>query len=397
MVPWTSKYRPTSLKEVYSQDKAILVLKNFIENFSKQKKKALLLYGPPGCGKTSSIYAVMKDLDLEILEVNASDVRNKEAIETIIGASLKQQSLFQKQKVILLDEVDGVSGTKDRGGVAALVPLIQETKFPIICTANDAYSDKLKALRKECILVGFNPLNTKDVLQILKKICEFEKIKFDESELSILAEKAEGDLRGAINDLETLSSNSKELLNGHSDAISNREKKLSILKALSLVLKNKDSNITKEAFQNIDEDMDEVIMWMDQNLPKEYFGESLARAFDHLSRADVFKGRIRRWQYWRFLVYMDALLSGGIGSAKDTINANSFTYEQNKRPLTIWIYNNKLAKKKAMAEAIAKRTHTSKKESFKNIAYLMPLLNSEKGKGVIEELGLDEELVEGLK
>jgi replication factor C large subunit len=97
----------------------------------------LVLHGPPGTGKTASVHALARELDLELIEVNASDVRNKASINELLGAALGQQSLFFKGNVILVDEADGLSGTKDRGGLQAVLALVKEARYPVIITANE--------------------------------------------------------------------------------------------------------------------------------------------------------------------------------------------------------------------------------------------------------------------
>ena len=110
MVPWIKKYEPKSSDDIVGQEDAVKYLKEFITNPKKRKKKAIILYGPSGNGKTSSVYAISNELDLELIEVNASDFRNKDKIESTIGQSSKQMSLFGKSKIILVDEIDGLSG-----------------------------------------------------------------------------------------------------------------------------------------------------------------------------------------------------------------------------------------------------------------------------------------------
>ncbi len=96
---WIKKYEPKSISDIEGQDEAIGELDSFVSNFSKQKKKAALLYGPSGSGKTVSVYAVAEKYNFEILEVNASDFRNKDQIESKVGNASKQMSLFTKGKV----------------------------------------------------------------------------------------------------------------------------------------------------------------------------------------------------------------------------------------------------------------------------------------------------------
>ena len=123
MIPFTKKYAASSFKDIRGQDAAIAQLKDFVLNFKKQKKKALLLYGPSGTGKTTSVHALAHDVGLEIVEVNASDTRNKENINDIVGNYSKQGSLFARKKLIMIDEIDGLN-IKDRGAVSEIIKVI---------------------------------------------------------------------------------------------------------------------------------------------------------------------------------------------------------------------------------------------------------------------------------
>ena len=119
-LPWTLKYQPQSLKSFSLHATQIQQMQNFIETFKKQKKKAMLIHGPTGCGKTVAVHALAHDSNLELIEMNASDFRNKEGVLSIIGTASKQRSLFSSGKIILVDEVDGLSGNQDRGGISAI-------------------------------------------------------------------------------------------------------------------------------------------------------------------------------------------------------------------------------------------------------------------------------------
>src|SRR3989338_2101399 len=127
MQPLTHKYAPKNTKGVIGQDEPIRHLKNFVFNFSKQKKKSALIYGPSGTGKTSCAYMIASEIGYEVIEVNASEFRNAEQINKKVGNAIKQQSLFAKGKIILVDEIDGLSGHEDRGGIQAITKLIQDS------------------------------------------------------------------------------------------------------------------------------------------------------------------------------------------------------------------------------------------------------------------------------
>jgi len=396
---WIRKYRPESTKDIVGQDLQIRNLKQFINKFSKQKKKAAFVYGPSGCGKTISVYAVANETDLEVIEVNASDFRNKAQINLVVGGALGQQSLFAKGKVILIDEVDGLSGMKDRGGIAAVTKLIKDSNYPIILTAHHPWESKFSGLRSKCNLIEFNELDYKDVYGALKRICKKEKIKFDDHALKSLARRSGGDLRAAVNDLQSLAEEGKELSNNDLDKLSDRQKVDTMNDALLKVFKTKDPFIAINAFDSVDEDFDQRFLWLEENIPYEYKKpEDIYRAFDALSKADVYRGRIRRWQHWRFLVYINALQSMGVALAKDERYKDSVKYKQTGRLLKIFWANRKAMKKKAIAAKFAEHTHCSMKRALRDIDYLKPMFkDKEIAVKITEELDLDKEEVAWLR
>ncbi|MCX6706968.1 MAG: replication factor C large subunit, partial [Candidatus Woesearchaeota archaeon] len=303
-IPWTRKYQPKKTSEIISQEEAIKQISSFASNYKKQKKKAAIIYGPVGSGKTIAVYAVARELDLEIIEINASDFRNEEQINSVVGASSRQMSLFSKGKIILIDEVDGLSGKEDRGGINALAKLIEYSAFPIICTAVDPFDKKLSILRKKSAMIEFSKPDYNCIVNLLVSISKKENIKFKEDDLKTLARRSGGDIRAAINDLQIIAGIDKEISRESIDELGQREQTETILNAVMKVLKTTDVKIALSAFENIEEKIDEVFLWIDENLPKEYEDPAdLARAYDFISKADIMKSRITRWQHWRFLIY----------------------------------------------------------------------------------------------
>ena len=140
--------------------------------------------------------------------------RNKKAISETITDVIKQKSLFAKNKLILIDEVDGVSGKHDRGGVSELSKIIKESKYPICFTANDKESDKIKTLKKLCTYIDFENHSQELLKKTAQKIFTKENIKYDEKDLEeFIEERNTTDIRGFINDLQASVYNSKFELN----------------------------------------------------------------------------------------------------------------------------------------------------------------------------------------
>jgi len=400
--PWTQQYIPKSVSEVIGQDRAVANLKKFVINHKNERKKALFLHGPTGSGKTCAVYAIAKEMDLEIVELNASDFRTGDAIASIVGNASKQMSLFARGKIILVDEIDGVSGTKDRGGLPELARLADTTKFPMVLTANDPFDKKFSGLRKKTALVEFEPLGYAQVLEIVKRIADTEKIDYEEDALKAVARRCGGDARAAVNDLQMLCAGGK-LRKEDLEALSDRERIEEITTALTKVFKTTDPMIAKMSFNSVSEDLKQCLLWVDHNLPREYEKPAdLARAYDFVSRADIMNRRIMRRQHWRFLVYVNDYLSAGVAVSKDEKYRKIVDYEQTQRLLKIYLANRKYQKRLAICEKIAAHTHTSKKQAVKSsFAYFKAMFKKGKDKamldGVAQRLELDRDEIDYLK
>lgn len=394
---WTKKYMPRSSFDIIGHNKPIEELKEFVANYQKQSKKSAFVYGPPGNGKTSAVYAVAEELNMELLEVNASDFRTKDQIERIVGSSSQQMSLFMKKKMILIDEVDGMSSHKDKGGMSAVLSIIKKSRFPIVCTANNPFDKKFSSLRSLSRMIEFRTLNYISVFNILKKISDNENIDYDEAALKSLARMAGGDARSAVNDLQILNAMGEKIDMNLLNSLSPREREESIIEALVKVFKVSDFDVSKDAFNSISEDLSKVMLWVDENLPKEYSGNDLVRAYEMMSRADIFSSRIRRWQYYRFLVYVNLFLSAGVASAKDEKKSSFVRYSPPSRILKIWRANLNKAKRNEVLRKISSKTHCSKKEAYKStLPYIRVIFkkNKDKKKEIAEFLELDKEEIE---
>jgi replication factor C large subunit len=363
---WIRKHAPKKASEIVGQGEQVERLRRLVREH-RRGKKPIFLYGGVGNGKTSSVHALANDLDLELMEINASDTRNADAITSLLSGVLNQASLFGASKLILIDEVEGLSGAKDRGGLQALLRLVPDSRYPVVLIAHDAYEDKLKELRKESELIEFVQLSHEEVLELLRRVCEKEKIKYDEEALAQLARLSGGDARAVINDLQTISAPGGKLTPELVGGLGERNTTKSIEESLKRVFKTTDPDVALGAFDEIDEDIDKVFLWVEENLPKEYLKPvHLAAAFDNLSLADVFYGRIRRWRYYRFYVYCYNLMTAGVALSKDKKYPSAAKYTPTSRLLKIWIYNNANARKKAIAQKFAAVTHTSSKRAYRD-------------------------------
>jgi len=383
------KYRAEHYNDLVGQEKAIEEVEYFLQNFPKIKK-AILLYGPSGTGKTSLAIAAAKKHNVEIFELNASDLRNRAKLEEILKPASKQASLFKKGKFLLMDEIDGVTGT-DIGGIPELIRIIDRTAHPLILTGNDVWQTKFSQLRQKCKLVEMKSLKTEDIVKLLKKIVEKENVQENESFLRQISIKSQGDIRAALNDLQAYSVEKTE---SYLDITKDkRDKEENIFNILKLLFQERQNFLN--LFDNTRMSLDEILLWIEENIPKEYQGKALANAYHALSNADRFRGRIYRQQFWRFLLYQNIFQSAGISYAKNISQNRFIKYDRPKRILKIWLNNQKTAKKKTIAQKYAKYGHYSAKRAIKDYNTLKIILKN--NPEIQNKLRLTEEEVDFLQ
>lgn len=382
---FTKKYAPKYLKDIKGQELSIKKLK-----YNVQNKIPTIIYGETGTGKTSSVYALANELNYEILELNASNFLGKDNIESIIGNAAFQQSLFKKGKIILIDELEGISGKSDRGGLQALIKLLPGIPATIILITNDIWNQKFSILRKKFDLIEFKKPSVEIIFSILEEVVKKENIKYSESDLKFISRASRGDIRAALTDLQ-ISIYNNEL---DTTLLSERDKTTEIFNALRLIFKTSDPKLALSSLDNLKENLDDVFLWLEENLPREYREESLSRAFYNLSKADVFKGRIIRQQYYRFMVYQIAFLTVGVALSKIEKNTGFVNYSRPSRILKMYISKMRNTHKLALSKTLAEKTHTSTKKIMQNFAIYKSIL---KNPEVISELKLAEEEIRFLK
>jgi replication factor C large subunit len=203
---------------------------------------------------------------------------------------------------------------------------------------------------------------------LLHGIAEKEGLNKNPHFLRQLAIKSQGDMRAAINDLESYSLTDIPIV----DLTERRDVEDSIFNILRRLFKERQDFI--RLFDSSDLSLDQILLWIEENIPKEYNGEALARAYQALGNADVFRGRIYRNQSWRFLLYQNAFQSAGVSYAKDYPLTGFTKYEKPKRILKIWLNNQRIAKKKSIASKYSKFVHCSSKRVMKDFPLLIPIL-----------------------
>ena len=394
MLPYTVKYRPKTLGDVVGHSTIVDRLIQWINAWREGiKQKPLLLYGKAGMGKTSIVQALAHDFDLEILEMNASDKRTSKIVDKIAGSASVSQTFSGKMRVILFDEVDGLY-LQDRGGGASINKILKTSEYPIILTANDAWSKKLTTIRSACELVEVRKVHCATISKLLDRISISEDIQTNKETLKAIAKNAEGDVRSAVNDFEFLAAANGTVNLEDVKILSQRDRaEQSMFKVVQKVLKTMNFSHAVEAIRNISQRPDFTLAWICENVPKEYKkAEDVYRAYNMISRADIFLGRVYRRQNYGFWRYASVLKSAGVALSKDS------TYSGFTRfgfPSTISYLSRSKANRgsqKSVAKKIGEFCHVSIKVAISDYVPMMceVLKNENNAIGFAYKMNFDE-------
>ncbi len=319
---WVEKYRPKKIEDIIGNEEAKATFIEWLKG-KRRSKKAVLLYGPPGVGKTALANAAAKEFGFIIIEMNASDTRSEKAINEIAKpatsfVALDTFSGESKGSLLFLDEVDGIAGNEDRGGVNAIIKIVEESRVPVIMAANDPDIDKLRPLKKLCLLIRFQPIRIPLIIALLQKICLLEHVKAEFEALERIAQNSKGDVRSAINDLQSLSEENRILTLQDTMMLSSRNKDISMDETLRGFFSAKSIAEASSLLSRSNVDYDEFIMSVSDNLPRRYIDlAELAAAYDFVSQADIFRGRIGTEQ-WHLLKYFYNALSQAAAVAPES-------------------------------------------------------------------------------
>ncbi|XP_004870353.2 replication factor C subunit 1 isoform X4 [Heterocephalus glaber] len=260
---WVDKYKPTSLKTIIGQqgdqscaNKLLRWLRNWHKSSPDEKKhaakfgkfagkddgssfKAALLSGPPGVGKTTTASLVCQELGYSYVELNASDTRSKNSLKAIVAESLNNTSIkgfyssgaggaeasVSAKHALIMDEVDGMAGTEDRGGIQELIGLIKHTKIPIICMCNDRNHPRIRSLVHYCFDLRFPRPRVEQIKGAMMSIAFKEGLKIPPPAMNEIILGANQDIRQVLHNLSLWCARSKALTYDQAKADSHRAKK----------------------------------------------------------------------------------------------------------------------------------------------------------------------------
>lgn len=368
---WTEKYNPKNFNEVLGNAKAKDEISDWADSWlNNQPQKPLLLVGPPGTGKTTLAHLAAQDF-ADSIELNASDKRSYDIILNTVGEASATGSLFnQGLKLIILDEVDGIHGTDDRGGIRAISKIIKEGHHPLIMMANDPYSKRIKSLKSKCQVINIRKVHTNSIVALLKRICIKEGVEFEEHVLRTLAKRSKGDLRSAINDLEIMARGKESITSDDLEIISQKDEVHNIFDSVRTVLKSKNPGRIKEAMR-VEANPAFILELVTENIPREYEKKhEIEDAYEMVSQADTYLGRAFQTRHYGYWKYSYDLMSLGVALSKDE------TYKKFARFANSSVYT-LLSKSRAkrdlrdrVADKIGEKTHSSRKVIKEQFPYL---------------------------
>ncbi|PTD94812.1 AAA family ATPase [archaeon SCG-AAA382B04] len=404
---WTEKYRPTKLKDVVGNKKAKKQLKKWGDQWEEGEpnNKVLRLVGPPGVGKTTSAYALAKQKNWQVMEMNASDKRTSFIVKKLAGGAAQTGTLSdgaQGMRLVIIDEADNLHGRSDRGGKAAITKVLKQTNQPMILIANDEY-DMSRGMRSNSKKIEFKNPNQPEVVRALQKIAKKEGIKAYKNALREIARNASGDVRGAINDLQTiviqLQVLGKEKLRKKDVTnLGRRDRKHNIWKMLNHVFRKNDFNSLKEVKRELDPDItpDELLHWIDDNIPKRYNGNDLFGPMKHLAKASIYLARVSTSGNYSFWSYASQQMTFGVMVDKPKKSPPQYNGPKMFGRLSKASSNQQ--KQNRITRKIADTYFYSETDAKEQIPYLSQILenNQQKAVELARTLRLDEDEIEYL-
>jgi len=316
---WTEKYKPQSINDIIGNKIQVKQINTFLKNWKKSfPKKALLLSGVAGIGKTSSTHLLGLKHNYNIYELNTSDIRTKKKLDESVSKLSGQSGLFKTKILIIFDEIDGMNGF---GGLQKIISIIENTTFPIICTCNN--TEKLKTLEKVCAHLKFKKPTLEQIKPYIENIAKKENIKISDKTLKKLIEYKNFDIRNIITTLEFLCKDSNKIkYDSHSKSIIKNEieTKTNLWDTIPLFFsKDLDINQKLDLYFN-DSFMNSVMVY--QNFPKfnKNF-DNIVDSYKYISDADLIDNFIHSNQNYSLMphhgmlstVAPGTLCSGGRG------------------------------------------------------------------------------------
>lgn len=315
---WSEVYRPRTVEQMVGNEDARLAIVKWLAGWVSGAKP-LLLVGPPGTGKTTIVHALGRQFGYDLVETNASDARNRDSLQARIVPVLSNVSLLGKKMMLFLDEVDGISGREDSGGLDALVEMMKEPTVPVMMAANEK-SAKIKELAKACKVIEFAPVPPRLLMMFLEHVLESEGEKLGPGEKVAIVNNCRGDIRTMLNSAQSRVAGYATVSNADvteidiADAVNGYFAAKSREEAARL-LSRADASFPDPRYEAMSPEArrrDMIGALFASIVSSRLDIDSLAGLLDALARADVVVGRVSRKRHWSLLRYVNDILAHGL-------------------------------------------------------------------------------------
>jgi len=313
---WVESSRPRTVEELIGNEEARLAIIKWLAEWVIGSKPLLLL-GPPGVGKTTVVQALSFQFDYDLIEMNASDTRNREVLLNRIIPAFKNTSLLEKKMLLFLDEVDGISGRQDIGGIEYLVSVLKAPTIPVIMAANSR-DTKIRDLAKISKVIEFEPIHPRLLLLYINHILKKHNVILSPEDKFSIVRSSNGDIRALLNNAQSISA-------GY-DAYKEDSFDVDIKSAVNLffsclsaeeakkILSRTDAVYIDPRFGiSSDERRRDIVNALFSSILSSRIDISiLAIMLDILSKIDVLVGRMGTNRHWSLLKYFDTLIAYGL-------------------------------------------------------------------------------------
>jgi len=313
---WVESSRPRTVEELIGNEEARLAIIKWLAEWVIGSKPLLLL-GPPGVGKTTVVQALSFQFDYDLIEMNASDTRNREILLNRIIPAFKNTSLLEKKMLLFLDEVDGISGRQDIGGIEYLVSVLKAPTIPVIMAANSR-DTKIRDLAKISKVIEFEPIHPRLLLLYINHILKKHNVTLSPEDKFSIVRSSNGDVRALLNNAQSISA-------GY-DAYKEDSFDVDIKSAVNLffsclsaeeakkILSRTDAVYIDPRFGiSSDERRRDIVNALFSSILSSRIDISiLALMLDILSKIDVLVGRMGTNRQWSLLKYFDTLIAYGL-------------------------------------------------------------------------------------
>ena len=301
-------------------------ISDFVGNESSRKKivewlvkwsdgtKPLLLIGPPGVGKTSFVHGLSREFDIDLIELNASDTRNKNLLAQVIYPIFSNSSLTGRNYLLFLDEIDGISNREDSGGLDFLIDLFKEPTIRVIMAANKS-NEAIKKISKVSKTVTFSPIPPRLSMLYLDKVLKLQKVSMNDENKIAVVRNSFGDIRSLLNATQAMkagyTTSKNPVLDIDVESMIGQFFSAKTFEEALDIVQRADISYSDPRFGQSSEDRrkDVIAAFFSSIVMSTIDIPTLAVLLDRLSELDVILGRSLAMRNWTILRYFSLILT----------------------------------------------------------------------------------------